>query len=222
MEKELLVRHHAEAAAATGGTHGGPRLEPQGLRASRYGGAQHKVWEEVSETMACLDVDSATSALADNFNTRGRDLDEYLEALSFADGGALDSTAGVMVFFDGRFVCVDLLQPSKRFSRLYPKLLRGYALEALVSANKRDFWSADRVDSRGCLLRPASVSTPADFDPEASALRLFAELRDAVVRTQPAADLGEDVRLETKSASGAGLAWNAELIQLSLFPNKAA
>ena len=63
---------------------------------------------------------------------------------------------------------------------------------------------------------------PKDFDAEASALRLFAEILEAGVEEQPAADLGYDLRLETKQVSGSGLVWEDELIQLSLFPKVAA
>lgn len=107
---------------------------------------------------------------------------------------------GALVFLGGEFICLDLLHPAKRFARLYPKLLRGYALEAL--------------------LHEARVAK--DFDPEASALRLFAEIIEASVEEQAAADLGYDLRLETKRVSGSGLVWQEELIQLSIFPKVAA
>ena len=60
-----------------------------------------------------------------------------------------------------------------------------------------------------------------DFDPEASTLRLLAEILEAEVHEQAGVDLGEDLRLETERVSGAGLAWERELIQLSVFPRKA-
>lgn len=218
MEKELLVRRSAAVAAARVCESGGARAEAQETRASYFGGAQTKVWEEVSRTQARLAVNSDTAALADSFMARGRDLEGYLRALSFAEDEALDDTVGAVVFFDGRFVCVDLLQPADCFRRLYPKLLRGYALEALVSANKRDFLKLGRIDC----MSSADVSSAPDVDPETFALRLFAELKGGALQTQSAADLGEDLRLETATVSGAGLGWNGELIQLSLFPKKQA
>ena len=124
----------------------------------------------------------------------------------------------VMVFLEGRFVCADLLQPAERFGRLYPELLRGYALEALVSANKRDFFVKNGIDH----LLPPDSQACTDFDPESAALLLFAELMDAEFSVQSAVDLGEDIRLESRSVSGSGLAWNDELLQVSLFPRQAA
>ena len=146
------------------------------------------------------------------------ELDDYVGALDFADDDSLAQAVGAVVFLEGRFVCVDLLRPAERFGRLYPKLLRGYALEALVSANKRDFFVKNGLDH---LLPPDSQSCT-DFDPESAALLLFAELMDAEFSVQSAVDLGEDIRLESKSVSGSGLAWNDELLQVSLLPRQAA
>jgi len=111
-----------------------------------------------------------------------------------------------VVFWGGEFVCLDLLQPAKRFGQLYPKLLRGYAFEALMHAK----------------LGGGRKAAPKEFDPEAATLHLLAEIPEAEVHEQAGVDLGQDLRLETERVSGAGLAWQQELIQLSVFPRRAA
>ncbi len=65
-------------------------------------------------------------------------------------------------------------------------------------------------------------AAPKQLDPEAASLRLLAEILEAEVHEQAGVDLGQDLRLETERVSGAGLAWQQELIQLSVFPRKAA
>ena len=120
-------------------------------------------------------------------------------------GDAADAV-GAVVFWGGDLVCLDLPQPPKRFGQLYPKLLRGYAFEALMHA---------RLGGR-------AKAAPKEFDPESAALRLLAEILEAEVREQAGVDLGQNLRLETGRLSGAGLAWRQELIQLSVFPRKAA
>jgi len=65
-------------------------------------------------------------------------------------------------------------------------------------------------------------AAPEEFDPEAASLRLLAEILEAEVHEQTGVDLGQDLRLETERLFGAGLAWEQELIQLSVFPRKAA
>jgi hypothetical protein len=136
-------------------------------------------------------------AMADAYETGKHELDDILRAF---ESSLPEKAVATLVFVGGRFVCLDMLQPSKRFARLYPKLLRGYGLEALLYGEAR----------------------MKDFDPEASALRIFAEIARARVEEQPAVDLGYDLRLETERVSGSGLVWQDELVQLSVFPKVAA
>jgi hypothetical protein len=136
-------------------------------------------------------------AMADAYKTGKRDLDGILAAF---ESSLPQQAVATLVFVGGKFVCLDMLQPAKRFALLYPKLLRGYGLEALLEGG----------------------ATPKDFDPESSALRIFAEVAGAWVEEQPAADLGYDLRLETNRVSGSALVWQDELIQLSVFPKAAA
>ena len=103
----------------------------------------------------------------------------------------------VAVFLGSRFLCLDALWPPERFAELYPKLVSGYAFEAL---------SAGSVDRGG------------PPDPEAEMLQLFADLVGAQPDEQRGVDLGRDIRVETKTALGAGLVWEGSLVQLSVFP----
>jgi len=216
MEKESLVRKHAAAAPVD--MRKRTRLEPQEARAARFIGAQAGVWDEVSRTSACLGVESETSALADSYETCSRDLEDYIRALDFVGDDAPGQTVGVMVFFESRFVCADFLQPAGRFEQLYPKLLRGYALEALVTSNKRDILAQSNV---GHVIPPHDPEM-AVFDAESAGWQILAELADADLQVQSAVDLGEDLRFERRSVRGSGLAWNQELLQFSLFPREVA
>jgi hypothetical protein len=202
-EKERQVREHMRAHAerrAAEPAAGGMREEPQLLRVQQYTSDQGAVWNEVRRSALALGIDSPTMAMADTYEAGKNDLERILHAFELDSSSTANDTVGALVFLGGQFVCLDLLQPAKRFGRLYPKLLRGYALEALLH----------------------KAAVPKDFDAEASALRLFAEILEAGVEEQPAADLGYDLRLETKQVSGSGLVWEDELIQLSLFPKMAA
>jgi len=171
---------------------------PQFERARRYRSDQGAVWDEVVRTTRSRGVHSPTMALADTYAAGKDDLDRILRALALPGTPGADSIVGVVVFVGGRFVCLDLLQPAKRFLHLYPKLLRGYALEAQLHA--------DRIAK--------------DFDAEAATLRLLAEMLEGQQAEQPGADLGTDVRLDAKRISAAGLVWQDELIQLSAFPKQ--
>jgi hypothetical protein len=197
----------------------------QQVRATRYRSDQGRVWAEVARSSRSLGVDSPTMAMADTYKAGGDDLDRTLQALSLEKLGPVDEVVGVIVFVGGRFVCLDLLQPAKRFALLYPKLLRGYALEARLSKGDPDFDVTlncrEPLDSRPAGRRGAG-QVPVDFDPEAAALRLFADTLEASVQEQPGVDLGTDLRLESKQVSGAGLVWQDAVIQLSVFPKAGA
>ncbi len=188
------ARSEAEAASAPSSE------EAQLLRARRFMSDQGRVWDEVGRSSHRLGSDSPTMAMADAYETGKSDLEKTMHAFALDASCVPDDTVGTMVFLGGQFVCMDVLRPAKRFLRLYPKLLRGYALEAL--------------------LHKAPVAK--DFDPEAAAYRLFAEILEAHVDEQAAADLGYDLRLETKRVSGSALVWEEELVQLSMFPKAVA
>lgn len=202
--KERKVREAAKAAVVAesrrpaAGREGMTAEAAQQLRAERYRSDQGEVWREVEKTVHALGVHAPTMAMADSYEAGKDDLDEITQ--TFAPGLTGEDTVGAVVFLGGQFVCLDLLRPAKRFGRFSHKLLRGYALEALLQRKR----------------------VPKDFDPEASALRLFAEILEAGVEEQQAADLGYDLRLETKRVSGSGLLWQDELIQLSVFPKVSA
>ena len=187
-------RFEAEATSAL------PSEEAQLLRARRFSSDQGRVWEEVGRSSRSLGSESPTMAMADAYETGKNDVEKTMQALRLDASCASDDTVGVMVFLGGQFVCMDVLRPAKRFLGLYPKLLRGYALEALLHK------------------MPAAK----DFDAEAAAFRILAEILEARVDEQAAADLGWDLRLETKRVSGSALVWEEELVQLSMFPKAVA
>jgi hypothetical protein len=197
----------------------------QQVRATRYRSDQGRVWAEVARSSRSLGVDSPTMAMADTHKAGGDDLDRTLQALSLEKLGPVDEVVGVIVFVGGRFVCLDLLQPAKRFALIYPKLLRGYALEARLYKGDPNFDVTlncrEPLDHRLASRRGAG-QVPVDFDPEAAALRLFADTLEASVQEQPGVDLGTDLRLESKQVSGAGLVWQDAVLQLSVFPKAGA
>ncbi len=170
----------------------------QQQRAARYRADQGAVWAEVAERSLAAGARSDTGAMADAYRTRTADLETVLAPFLAEDGcPPVEGMVAAAVFLGSRFVCFDALWPEKRFAQVYPKLLRGYALEALsVGGN--------------------SPARPAD--PEGQMLRLFGELADAPVTLSPGVDLGRDARVECAGARAAGLVWEKRMLQLSVFP----
>ncbi len=202
-DKERQVREHmalCEREREAEADQGCRVNEPQHVRAQLFCSDQGAVWEEVARTARTLGSHSPTMAMADTYEAGKDDLEKILRSLEITPSDSSEDVVGALVFLDGEFVCLDLLRPAKRFRRLYPKLLRGYALEALLTR------------ARGAI----------DFDPEASALRLLAQVMKSKVEQHAGADLGYDLRLEDEQVSGSGLLWEEELIQLSVFPKMVA
>ena len=188
----------------------------QEVRAERFRSKQGEVWEEVEKTVRALKAHAPTRAMADSYEAGRDEVERLMAAFSSDSLFAAADAVGAVVFWDGDLVCLDLLQPAKRFRQFYPKLLRGYAFEALMHS-KLSARSGDNPDGKA----GATTKARKDFDAEASTLRLLAEILEAGVSEQAGVDLGEDLRLENERVSGAGLVWERELIQLSVFPRKA-
>jgi hypothetical protein len=195
----------------------------QAVRAQRFRSRQGEVWDEVDKTVDALAAYSPTRAMADSYEAGKDELERLMETFGPDSLMPAGDAVGSVVFWDAQFVCLDLLQPAKRFRQFYPKLLRGYAFEALMSAKLGGVGGQSGGNLGGGPSRwsGASRKRRGDFDPEAATLRLLAEALQAEVREQEGVDLGEDLRIETKHLSGAGLAWEREIIQLSVFPRKA-
>jgi len=203
-EKELQVRSAlaSNPLASAARTSTGPE-RAQEERASFYRADQGAVWQEVERQSRDLGVDSRTGAMADAYQERAHDLDHLLAAFGGQGKGAapgdvpVEGMVGAAVFLDDAFLCLDALWSVRRFGQIYPKLLRGYALESLQAR---------------------TAKRPVTRDPEAETLRLFAELAAAEPLDRPGVDLGTDLRVETPTALGAGLAFKDDLLQLSVFP----
>jgi len=107
------------------------------------------------------------------------------------------------VFSAGVFVCLDGLWPAAKFARLYPKLIRGHALEALGR------------DPAGPRRRAGAPTAPPD--PEALLLRLLARLHAATAASRGGADPQREVRVVAPGLTAVGVVHRGELVQLSMF-----
>ena len=150
--------------------------------------AQHVVWDEVRSTADRIGASSPTGAHADTFATREDDLGALRGAFPPAPGqcGA--------VFALGESLCLDYVSRPEAWTRLYPKLLDGYLLDAL-----------GRLDGK----------------PAAGVEEFVAAIARATSRREPSAGRGEDLRLAGDRVIGSGLELDGELLQLSAFTGEA-
>jgi hypothetical protein len=148
--------------------------------------AQGEVWDEVQAKASRMGSFSPTGAAADTYRDNSASLAE-LEPLFPLEPGQ----CGAVLALSGN-LCLDWVSRPDAFAQLWPKLRRGYlldALEALDSESMEEGTIAGFVDAIGA----------------ASAGR------------QRSAGLGEDIRLRGGGVIGSGLELDRELIQLSAF-----
>jgi hypothetical protein len=157
------------------------RLEPL-ARGISHG----EVWDEVRALHSRMDVESPTGASADAYRQWNEPLVELERAFPLQPGQA----GAVLALGDD--LCLDYVSRTDAFERLYPKLLRGYMLDAL-----------DRLGRS-----PSSTERAGEF---------VREVVSAARTRRPSAGLGEDLRFESAGAIGSGLELEGELLQLSAF-----
>ena len=155
---------------------------------------QHEVWQEI----AALDKDAGThspsSAMKDTYTSREQQLKEFCDSFPTIEG-----QCGLAVRLDGRIEGVDLVSRSEAYEGLHDRLLRSYAIEALVTAHRHS--SAPKTD-------PEDVAT------------FLSSTEGAEVSEFPPVGVGSDLRIQSPSVQGATLEFEETAIHLSLFPNR--
>jgi hypothetical protein len=172
------------------------RLKRQAANRATAGGRaakadQAQVWHAVDERLAGHDVVSGSAALGDVYAGRAADLEVIADAVDREPG-----QIGSVAMIAGRPVALDLVSRADAYATLHPRLVQGYALDALGSAD-----------------RPG--------DPEIAAAFLRAAVHAA---RRPVAVPGpaRGFAAESPGIEGGGLVWEGELIALSAFPRAEA
>jgi len=93
----------------------------------QFASDQGTVWTAIDEMSEEADARSQTRAMKDVFETRMGDIDEYLEAFT-----CVSDQKGLIAFIDGEIVGFDFLSLESAYGHLHPKLVKSYAMEALL------------------------------------------------------------------------------------------
>ncbi len=153
-------------------------------------GNQGQVWQEVSRLADYLDTSSSTEAMADIFAAKEAELQPYLQAFEL-----VLNQVGALFVIHGQILGLDCFDSPPIFAMLLPKLVRGYAMEALAT--------------------PIPAVTP---QPNLGIQGFLAELQKAQVDTFPALGEGSDLRLKGQTLIGSALIARQRVIHLSAFP----
>lgn len=88
---------------------------------------QSEVWDEVDKLRHRIGAESPTGAMKDSFDHRRGELDVMKQTFSDPDAGQ----TGVIACIDGKPVAMDAFDRPETLTKLWPRLLSGYALDAL-------------------------------------------------------------------------------------------
>lgn len=158
-----------------------------------YRSDQGLVWEEIDSKFARMQTTrSPTGAMADLYESHSTRSSEYLKAFQ-----PVDRQVGMGVFIDGTLAGVELVTRFQGFHAVHGKLVHSYVMDALETAD-------GEIDSAA--------------NPSASSLRhVLRAAADAEVKRRNSVALGQDIRLESPHVLAAGLEFEGQILQLSVF-----
>lgn len=170
--------------------------------ADDYRSDQSAIWDSIHHKAANFDVRSSTGAASDIFDDRGSMLDQMVGEIS-----AVSGQVGAAFWLRGELSGVELFGSADMFSRLLPKLVRSYGLDALDER----FLGRRRLGRR-------RLSERATADAAATDIRAFlTALSTLPALCKPAIGLGMDLRLESDETLGAALIHEEQVVHLSAF-----
>ncbi len=153
-----------------------------------YNADQGAIWEEIDRKHACMGTHSPTAALNEVYKNYEEKLEQLLEGLTPSP-----EQAGVAVFINNRFSCLDLFDRPQTLGRVWQKLIKSYAMEALEAGSQ------------------AKARRKPDLQ------KLLGALSEAECSTYPSVGMGNDLRLKGRGIIGAALEHEGRLLHLSVF-----
>jgi hypothetical protein len=102
-------------------------------RSAQYRSDQREVWDGVARMSGLAGVQSSTGAMRDAYRARESDLDAYVQAFE-----AIPRQKGLLVMIDGEAVGFDMVSREEACEQLHGKLVKSYAMDALLSGQGED------------------------------------------------------------------------------------
>lgn len=151
---------------------------------------QGAIWDEIADKSVRMEAASPTGAMGAIYEKRGDTIQEYIR-----DFHLIDSQIGAVFMVNGWVVGMDAFGTPETFSKIFKKLLESYSLDAI------DGYDADR--DHKALKRAVT--------------RFQKAALSADTTSHWAVGLGMDYRLESKKLTGFALAFNDEILHISIF-----
>ena len=160
------------------------------LRESRvYNADQGAVWEGIANFSMAADVHSPTGAMREVFESRENDLRGYLDAFQY-----VPHQRGIFVMVNGIAVGFDILSLSSAYEVMHPKLVKSYALDALLQ--KKENADGASIDKTKSFLKEATQCEEKRYE---------------------SIGHGWDHRFEGKTIVGSSLVYQEKVIHMAFF-----
>jgi hypothetical protein len=163
---------------------------------------QSQVWQEIAAKSERLRAHSATDAMEAMFEVQGPAIESFVRELP-----VVEHQIGAVFILNGEPMGVDLFDSPQTFRSLSPKIVRGYALDA--------------IDFRSNPATHAQSSTVAKGTSVIRAKQFMRLVLDAPRTPFAAPGLGETWRLFAPDVSGGGLMADGNLVHMSAFRTSA-
>jgi hypothetical protein len=128
--------------------------------AVQQAGDQQKVWEEVGKTNSKVGNKSTSSDFAENYFSHdiAKELEPFLTKLRPVS--ETKQIVGVAVAVNGKMLSVDVFESTPLFKKIWPKLLKSYALDAIANPGKKKGTKSATIDDCIAFLKDVEKAKP--------------------------------------------------------------
>ena len=119
---------------------------------------QLAIWQDVEDKATRMDALGPTQAMDSMYEIQGSILEEFSEHLQ-----PIPAQCGAIFAINGTVTGMDLFDHPATFRELFPKLLQGYALDAIDQGQKNSK-NTEKVNAEAFVSQVATVSDVSSFD----------------------------------------------------------
>ena len=157
-----------------------------------FDAGQGAVWSEVASYHQELGTSSRSGAMRDAFNQKEQDFSDYLSKFPLQAG-----QKGMIVLINGQPAGADLLSMPEAYADLHEKLVKSFAVEAMIRPTQQDSEKEDLAIEAYNFLQSLKEAEESSFEP---------------------VGLGEVLRYECPRSGGAALVYSDTVVHLNIYP----
>jgi hypothetical protein len=162
------------------------------IQTREYRSNQGEVWDEIENYMRSSKTASKTRAMKDIFDNKKKKIKDYIKSLPLEK-----DQNGFIILVNNKVAGFEFISSKKAFAQLYEKLLKSYAVDALIK-----------------------LETEEKNGNEPDTENFWKDLNDAKTDRFKSIGHGYDNRIKGKLLTGNMLTYKGEVIHLAVFSNK--